>query len=203
MIRQLNLKSSNATRAAVSPIAAGEKTRKRGLKAWLVYEGKLFFAMFIYLFILFGLLNLHEYIVLAQHKIEFTKYGYGLINAWIFARILIVAENLHLGRSLEDRPLIYLILLKACLFMIVVVIVRCLEAVLVGLWNGRSLSESIHVIGGGGLEGIASVALTAAFAMIPFFAYREVARVMGDDEVRALIFRSRASTRVPHPKAPG
>jgi len=199
----MNSRSSDGGNEADSAIRAGEKKRKRGLKEWAIHEGKLLFAMFLYLFILFGLLNLHEYVVLAQHKIEFTKYGYGLINAWIFARVLIVAEHLHLGKGLEDKPLIYLILLKAGLFMIVVIVVRCLEAVLVGLWNGRPLSDSVPVVGGGGLEGIASVALTAAFAMIPYFAYREVARVMGQDELRSLILRRRATTGAPPPSAPG
>jgi len=197
----MNGKSSNPRNEGVSVTRAGAKERKRRLKEWAIREGKLFFAMFLYLFILFGLLNLNEYVILAQHKIEFTKYGYGLINAWIYARILIVAEHMHIGKGLEGRPLIYLILLKAGLFMIVVIVVRSLEAVLVGLWNGRSLAESIPVGGGGGLEGIGSVALTAAFAMIPYFAYREVARVMGEDEVRSLILRRRGNPNIPQPTA--
>src|SRR6516162_7989528 len=120
----MNGKSSNPRNEGVSVTRAGAKERKRRLKEWAIREGKLFFAMFLYLFILFGLLNLNEYVILAQHKIEFTKYGYGLINAWIYARILIVAEHMHIGKGLEGRPLIYLILLKAGLFMIVVIVVR-------------------------------------------------------------------------------
>ena len=197
----MNGKSSNPRNEGVSVTRAGAKERKRRLKEWAIREGKLFFAMFLYLFILFGLLNLNEYVILAQHKIEFSKYGYGFINAWIYARILIVAEHMHIGKGLEGRPLIYLILLKAGLFMIVVIVVRSLEAVLVGLWNGRSLAESIPVGGGGGLEGIGSVALTAAFAMIPYFAYREVARIMGEDELRSLIWRRRRNPNIPQPTA--
>ena len=197
----MNGKSSNPRNEGVSVTRAGAKERKRRLKEWAIREGKLFFAMFLYLFILFGLLNLNEYVILAQHKIEFSKYGYGFINAWIYARILIVAEHMHIGKGLEGRPLIRLILLKAGLFMVVVIVVRSLEAVLVGLWNGRSLAESIPVGGGGGLEGIGSVALTAAFAMIPYFAYREVARIMGEDELRSLIWRRRRNPNIPQPTA--
>jgi hypothetical protein len=198
----MNGEPSNARKEAGSSIGADAKKRKRRLKEWAIHEGKLFFAIFLYLFILFGLINLHEYVILARHNIDFTKYGYGLINAWIFARILLVAEHLHLEKGFGERPLIYPVLLKASLFMIVVIVVRALEAVLVGLWNGKTILESIPVMGGGGLEGIASVALIVAFAMIPYFAYTEVARVMGKDELRALILRRRRNTKILPPTAP-
>ena len=181
--------STPAKRAALATEAAAQKVQKRSLKARAIHEAKRLLAMFLYLYILFGLFNLHEYIVLTQHQIEFTNYGIALINAWIFAKVMLVAEDLHLARGFEGRSLIYPVIFKAFVFMVVFICFLVLEHVLVGLWKGETIAESIPAIGGGGLAGIASVGIIMAFALMPYFAYREIARVIGEEELRALILK--------------
>ncbi len=53
--------------------------------------------MFAYLFVLFGMINLHAAIVLAKHEIPFTNFGAGLINAFIFAKVMLPAERASAG----------------------------------------------------------------------------------------------------------
>jgi hypothetical protein len=54
---------------------------KPSLKAKAFHEFVRFTTMFAYLWVMFLLLQLHQYIVLAQHQIPFTQYGVGLFNA--------------------------------------------------------------------------------------------------------------------------
>src|SRR5208282_1596425 len=159
---------------------AGQKMKKRGLKGWAFHEAKRLFAMFLYLYILFALLLIHEYIVLAQHQIKFTHYGFAFVNAWIFAKVMLVAEDLHFGRGFEDRPLVYPVLFKAVAFTIVFICFRVVEDVVVGMWQGKTVAASIPAIGGGGLEGIVSAGLIVTFALLRFVAHREAARVIGE-----------------------
>ena len=42
--------------------------------------------MFFYLWVVFGLLAVHESFVLSQHRIDFQPHGLAFINALIFAK---------------------------------------------------------------------------------------------------------------------
>jgi len=142
--------TSEVKESTLAPGQAPKKVQKCGLKARALHEAKHLLAMFLYLYVLFGLFNLHEYIILAQHRIEFTDYGVAFINAWIFAKVMLVAEDLPLARGLEDRPLIYPVFFKAFVFMIIFIGFRVVESVLFGLWRGQTIAESVPAFGGGG-----------------------------------------------------
>ncbi len=147
--------------------------------------------MFLYLWILFGLFLLHESIVLAQHGIAFTRYGVALVNAWILAKVMLVAEDLNIARGFEGKPLIYPVLYKSVVFGIVFLVFGVAEEILIGLWQGKAVADSIPAIGGGSPIGILSLALILSFALIPYFAFREVGRAIGESELRALFFSRR------------
>lgn len=182
------------TRAANEGQQRDATAPKRNWIGRAIHEGKRFLAMFLYLWIMFALFLLHESVVLAQHGIGFTRYGFAFVNAWILAKVMLVAEDVNIARGLEGKPLVYPILYKSVIFGAVFLCCGVAEEALVGVWRGKTLVESIPAIGGGGLVGILSVALIVSFALVPYFAFREVGRAIGAGELRALLF-----TRGPKP----
>jgi hypothetical protein len=166
-----------------------ENAPGRRLKDRAVHEARRFVFIFLYLFILFGLFTIHEAIILEQHHIDYTYAGFALVNALILAKVMLVAEDLRLGRRFEDRPLIYPVLFKSVLFAILFICFRVIENVLTGLWDGKTVLESLPGIGGGGIKGVVSVAIIETFALIPFFAFAEISRVLGAAALQTLIFR--------------
>ena len=160
-----------------------DRLKERGL-----HEAKRFVAMFIYLFILFGLLEVHKSVVLAQNEIDYTAHGVALINALVFAKVMLVAEDLKIGPRFENKPLAIPVLYKSIVFAVVFIGFHIVEHVLIGLFRGKTLWESVPGIGGGGLTGILSVGLIATFALIPYFAFGEVGRVIGEAKLRSLLF---------------
>ena len=58
----------------------------------------------------------------------------------------------------------------------------------------QDIAASFPKIGGEGWKGILVVGSILFVALIPFFAYREVARVLGKDELHSLIFKRGAET---------
>lgn len=189
--------------ARIHGAGGGEKVgqRKRSLKERAIHEIKRLAAMFVYLFVLLGLFQIHEYIVLARHQLPYERWGFALINAAVLAKVMLVAEDLRLGGRLEDRPLIYSVLYKSILFAGVFICFLVIEHVIVGQWRGMTIAESIPSIGGGGVIGMAAVALITSFALIPYFAFREIGRIIGEDELRALIRTRRAKSGVLRPGA--
>ncbi len=172
----------------------GRKKHKRSLKERAAHEVKRLAAIFVYLFVLLGLFQIHEYIVLARHQLPYERWGFAFINAWVLAKVMLVAEDLHLGRRLEDRPLIYTVLFKSILFAGVFIGVLIVEHVIVGVWRGMTIAESIPSIGGGGVIGMAAVAFMTSVALIPYFAFKEVGRAIGEKELRGLILARRPKT---------
>jgi hypothetical protein len=76
-----------------------------------------------------------------------------VINAFIFAKVLLIGESLHLGTRFSDKPLIYPVLHKCFVFTVVLLCFHIVESVLVGVWHGRMVVDSFPPIIGGGVTG--------------------------------------------------
>ena len=149
--------------------------------------------MFLYLWIVFGLLAVHESMILSQHQLSYQAHGLAIINALVFAKVMLVAEDLHLGHRLHDKPLIYSILYKSFLFGVTLIYFHIVEHVLIGIWHGKAIKEAIAELGADRLGQIASGATIATVALVPFFILKEISRVIGADTFWSLFFHRRIS----------
>lgn len=178
-------------------LAGGEKHGNqehiRTLKERALDSIKSFMQMFLYLWLVFGLLAIHQSIILSQYKIDYQSHGFAIINALIFAKVMLVAEDLRLGDRFDDKPLIYPILFKSLLFAITLICFHLAEHALVGMWHGQNVAESFSNIGSNKLRGIVSFSVIATVALMPFFALRGISRVIGKDNFWSLFFRRKNS----------
>ena len=149
--------------------------------------------MFLYLWLVFGLLAVHQSIILSQYQIDYRSHGLAFLNALVFAKVMLVAEDLRLGDRFNDKPLIYPVLFKSLLFAITLICFHIVEHTLIGMWHGQSVAESLSEIGANKLRGILSFSMIATVALTPFFILREISRVIGKDKFWFLFFRSRTS----------
>ncbi|HTR17294.1 MAG TPA: hypothetical protein VMI52_09700 [Acetobacteraceae bacterium] len=139
---------------------------------------------------LFGLLALHESILRRQMGLGYQMQGFAAINALVLAKVMLVAEDLNLGGEMRGRALIYGVLWEAAMFAIVFIVFHVLEELVVGLLHGSTLAQSVPAIGGGGFIGLLTVAVILFVALIPYFAFRDITRVLGREKMRALLFTS-------------
>jgi hypothetical protein len=176
---------------------AAEKSETReskpGFKERAKHQVKNFTLMFFYLWVVFGMLAIHESIVLSQHQIAYVSHGLAVINALIFAKVMLVAEDLHLGHRLDDKPLVYSIILKSLLFGITLICFHIVEHVLIGMWHGKSMAATTSEIGANNLKGMVSAGIIATVALVPFFILREISRVIGESNFWSLFFQRRSS----------
>lgn len=162
--------------------------RWRKAKERIGHELRRFVLMFLYLWVLFLVFVLHEDIVLRQRGISYTLQGFAFFNALILAKVMLVAEDLDLGRWLQRRPLIYPILHESLLLTALFICFHVVEHIVIGLVKGENLAASIPQIGGGGLAGLACVAVIFFVALIPFFAFKHVGRELGEGRLGAMLF---------------
>ena len=164
---------------------------KRNLKTAALDEAKSFVGIFIYLFIVFGLLSLHAWVVLSAENISYRFYGMALINALVLSKIILLAEGFRFADKFKNQPLVYPVAYKAIAFTALLFAAYVVEEILVGLWHGKSLAESFPAIGGGTIGEWLAAALIMCIALIPFFAFREMTRVIGRPQFYALCFTGR------------
>jgi hypothetical protein len=158
-------------------------------KAW---QGmKEYFVISLYLWLVFGLFVIYQSVILAQHDIPFALHGFALVNALALAKVMLVAREFNFADNFKNAPLIVPTLFKSAAFAVVLGCFKILEAIGVGLYHGRSVSESIIEVGGGSTEGILVLMVLLAVQLIPFFGFTELRRVFGEGKLERLFFTSR------------
>jgi GYF domain 2 len=169
-----------------APIAE-PKHEKPSLRVRALEELKSFLIMFAYLWLVFSVFLVHEWSVLASHQIGFRFYGLAVVNALILSKIMLIAEGMHFARRFEDRPLIYPIAFKSIAFTVLLMAAYIVEEIAVGLFHGKTVAESFPEIGGGGLVGVLTIGTIMGIALVPFFSFKEIARIVGEAEFRTLM----------------
>jgi hypothetical protein len=170
---------------------AGERTRARRLMDLAVEEFKQIAVVFLYLYVIYLIFNLYERMILAEHQINISIFGLAVINAFILAKVMIVAEHFSFARRFHEHPLVLPIVFKAVAFAALLILFHIVEGVVAGLLGGRGFVESIPAVGGGGIGGLAAVGAIMTVVLVPYFAYRELCRVLGERVLHQALFHRR------------
>jgi hypothetical protein len=170
--------------------------QKTSLKEKAISEAKKFAVIVGYLWVLFVLFEIHK-ITILRGQSPATPLGYqvgfAFINALILGKIILIADAFSFGEGFKNRPLVYAILFKSAAFSVLLVCFDILEEVIVGLVRHKTMTQSMPTLGGGGVAGVLLVALMVFIVLIPFFSFREIARVIGEDELLSILFKRRTS----------
>jgi hypothetical protein len=96
--------------------------------------------------------------------------------------------SLPLGKGLERRALVWVVLGKSLIFAILLLAFHIAEEAIRAWFEGQPLSASLADFGGS-LPGLVTYAAIFFVALIPFFAFQEAARVLGGGALWNLFFR--------------
>jgi hypothetical protein len=202
--------SPGTERVAAAPGPRGPRIvnhadeKRTGWKPRIIHETVEYGTNVIFLALVFVVFTWYRRLILAEYHITYLHYGIALIEALVLAKIIMIGDILGLGRKLADKPLILPTLYQSLVFSLWVVVFGVLEHTLVGLLHGEGLAGGVHKLTGQGGYELLARALIIFFAFIPFFAFREMERVLGEGTVRALFFRKRpsADSRPPGARTP-
>ena len=93
----------------------------------------------------------------------------------------------------ENGPLIVAALFKAVLYGAFVAVFAVLEHVIEGLLHGKDWASVLHGLLSVGLHEVLARTLMVIVSFIPFFAFWETNRVLGEGKLLELFFGRRAS----------
>ena len=129
----------------------------------------------VYLTLVFAAFTVYRRILLAEHGVTHENYGFAVIEALVLGKVIMLGDLARLGRGLEAKPLIVPTLYKTLVFSALVAAFKVVE-LLSDKWSDELLANGLVLL----------------VALIPFFAIKELGRVLGKDTVSSLFFRSRA-----------
>jgi len=162
---------------------------KPGLKQKLVRELVEYGINVAYLFLFFGVFIIYQRLILAQYHISYEEYGITLIKALVLGKVIMIGDMLRLGQRLEHKPLIYPTLYKTVVFTVWVFLFSILEATVRGLFHGKGFAGGLEELVGGRQYELIAHSMIVFFAFIPFFAFRELERNLGEGRIGDLFLR--------------
>ncbi len=160
-----------------------------GWKQEVVHEAIEYWINFIYLAFFFGMFTWYRRFILAEYQISYAHYGVSLIEAAVLAKVIMIGDILHLGRGLEEKPLIFPTLYEAVVFSVWVAVFGVLEHTVGGLLHGKGLTGGLEELISKGRYELLARCLVTFFAFIPFFAFKQLGRVFGQSKIREMFFR--------------
>lgn len=160
-------------------------------KKKIIRELVRYWINFMYLAVFFGAFAWYRRFVLDEYRISYFNYGAAVLEALVLAKVIWIGELLGLGRRHEDKPLIYPTIHKALVFSLFVGLFAIIEHMLGGIIHGIGVAGGLAKLWNEGKYELLARCLVTFFAFIPFFAFRELARVMGEGKLRILFFRKR------------
>ncbi len=170
--------------------ASVEEKRENGLKAKIWKEMKSFFWIFLYLYIVFGFYTLAVGIAHRQDGMASVSHGFAAINAAVFGKVILIAEQMEFGSQIRSARLVTLIAWQSFLFTLLLIASHFLEHAILSYFHTGAFEITLD-LGGGGWLGLLMVSLMMFFALVPFFAYRVLSETIGPDLFHALLFKKR------------
>jgi len=161
---------------------------KGGWKRKVVHELIEYWTIVLYLAVFLGVFAMYRRLILRQYSIDYLYSGTTLIKAMVLAKFIMIIDALHAGRKQEKKPLAYSTFYKATIFTLCVLALNLAEEVIRGFCKGKGIPgvreqlESIEKY-----EALANCLVTF-FAFIPFFAFREIGRIIGHDKMVGMFF---------------
>ena len=172
---------------------SGTDKKKGNWKEKLLHELTEYWINVIYLTLVFAAFTQYRRLLLAAHDITYTNYWVAVIEALILAKVIMIGGvfrlGRHLGQGLEQKSLIYPTLYKTVVFTLFVGVFTLVENMVKGLWQGKGLTGGLVEYFAKGPHELLAGSLVIFVAFIPFFAFKELGRVLGEEAIRVLFFR--------------
>lgn len=169
-----------------------ESNKKASLKQKAKHEFEEFAAIFLYLAFFFSAVATYSLLLLNQFHVSYYNYATALINALVIAKVILIGEYARLGKKRESKPLFVSALNKAFLFGLLVFGFHIIEEAVRRLFHGSNMATASR---GMRIDEMLARSVIIFCTFVPLFAFRELRRVMGEEEFRNLFFKTGAAPK--------
>jgi hypothetical protein len=147
----------------------------------------------VYLTLVFAAFTVYRRLMLSAYDISYTHYGFAVIEALVLGKVIMIGGVFRLGRGFEDKPLIYPTLYKTVVFTLFCAAFTLAEHAIKGLVTGKGVAGGLAEFAAQGYGVILGNSMVVFVALVPFFAMKELGRVIGRERIAAIFFRTRTA----------
>jgi hypothetical protein len=158
--------------------------RQSSLGTKVLHELREMAVIAAYLALCFGAVATYRLFLPEPPASYAAAYGFALIKALVLAKVILLGQSFAFTRLFEDRALLVSTAYKVAIFSLLAFAFETVEH-LFSVLRGRELSEVIHDAVQHGKVLMART-LVVIVALVPFFALREVSRVLGEGRLADL-----------------
>jgi hypothetical protein len=169
----------------------GPDNENLGLKHKATHELRKLVAIALYLFGFFCGFKLYTRLILAEYHINYFEYGLTLLKSLALAKIILTGEALRLGERRTQHRLIVLMVYYAVVFSAFALVLEILEHIVLGWFHGKDPAAALEEMRDKGWPHLLAMAMVVFFAFLPFFAFRETGRAIGEGKLHDLFFKRR------------
>src|SRR6516164_5861691 len=159
------------------------------LKQRVAHEFKEFVGVFLYLAFFFCSITTYRIFLLQEFHDLYFSYSFALINSFVFAKVILMGEYAHLGRKCEGKSLLLSSVYKAFLFSLLVIGFHYFEEGIKRFLHGENMAGTFYEMG---FDLLLARGLIVFSTFVPFFGFRELRRVLGEEKFGNLLFASGA-----------
>jgi hypothetical protein len=167
--------------------------KKTQLKEKAAEELRLLLVIFAYLAAFFMAFATYRRLISRELGVGAFRYGYALLEALVIAKVILIGKAIGLSPKTTRRTLALSVLRASVAYGLLVAAFSVLEHVVEGLVHGKTLLASLEALSDQGVYEILGRTLVLFVAFIPFFAFWELGRVLGEKKIFGLFFRKAAS----------
>jgi hypothetical protein len=171
------------------------------LRHKLGHEAKEYLLTVAYLYVCFGALLLYKAAILRDHGIQYVPLGLALGKALLMAKFMLIGRKLNVGANVGSSRLVYVIAYKSVLFLLLLIALSVVEQVSLGFAHHETIEGALSHLGSGRLGEVLAEGLLLLLILVPYFAYKELDRTLGEGKIRQLL-RRRADVSLHHWPAP-
>jgi len=169
------------------------ETASSSFKEKAIEEFRMFWVIAVYLAVMLAAFAWYRRFVLSAAGISYFHYWAAVIEALILAKVILIGQALHLGKRFEGSRLFLSVIMKSVVFGVFIAIFGMLEHVIEGLVHRDRWDQIAHNLVSAGRDEILARTVMAIVVLVPFFAFWETDRVMGNHKLFELFFHKTAA----------
>ena len=154
-------------------------------------ELRLLVVIWLYLTVTFVSFLTYRRLVSRELGVTSFHYGFAVIEALIVAKVILIGRGLGVARRASGAAFGWAVLRASVVYALLVGAFTVLEHVIESLIHGKGVRGGIDEMLGNGIYEILGRTLMLFVALIPFFAFWELGRQLGETSVYDLLFRKR------------
>lgn len=170
--------------------AHAEPGRRPGLVSWLIHEFLEMLPVVAYFAVGFLAIISTTNLILAQYSVSAGSFAVAITAALVVGKAVLVANATPFLRRYDTMPLAWTILYKTVLYCVFASIAHFLELVIEDLIQGKPLSDAVATFS---WHRFLAIQIWLFVLFIVFVTVREMSQLMGEGELRQLLFRRRSA----------